>query len=58
MNQELEIETNWLKDGMDWKKKQNKYIEREQKAENMPTGGRRARQALIAGKKVREYKKY
>ena len=58
MNQELEIETNWLKDGMDWKKKQNKDIEREQKAENMPTGGRRARQTLIAGKKVREYKKY
>lgn len=55
---ELEIETDWLKDGMDWEKEQNRDIEREQEAENMPTAGRRAQQALIAGKRVREHKKH
>lgn len=43
---------------MDWEKEQNRDIERDQEAESMPTGGRRARQALIEGKRVRERKKH
>lgn len=58
LDQELEIETNWLKDRIDWEKNQNEDIEREQEAENMPTGGRQARQALVARKKVRKHKKH
>lgn len=58
MDQELEIETDWLKDGMDWKKEQNEGIEREQEAKSMPIGGRRARQALGVGKRVQEHKKH
>ncbi len=45
------------KDGMDWEREQNRDIERDQEAEGMPTGGRRARQALAEGKRVRERKK-
>ena len=58
LDQELEIETDWLKDGMDWEKKQNEDMDREQEAESMPTGRRQARQALVARKKVREHKKH
>lgn len=55
---ELEVESDWLKDGMDWEREQNRDIERDQEAENMPTGRRRAQQALVKGKRVREQKKH
>ncbi len=58
MDYELEAESDWLKDGIDWEREQNRDIERDQEAESMPTGGRQARQALIEGKRVRERKKY
>ena len=58
MDYELEVESDWLKDGIDWEREQNRDIERDQEAESMPTGRRRARQALIEGKKVREGKKH
>ena len=58
LDYELEVESDWLKDGMDWEREQNRDIEREQEAEGMPTGERRARQALIEGKRVRERKKH
>lgn len=56
LDHELEIETNRLKDGMHWEKEQNKDIEREQEAENMPTG----RRSFDCGEKriVREHKKH
>lgn len=37
LDQKLEIERDWLKDEIDWKKKQNKDIKKEQKAESMLT---------------------
>lgn len=43
---------------MDWEREQNRDIERDQEAENMPTGRRRAQQALVKGKRVREQKKH
>lgn len=43
---------------MDWEQEQNQDIEREQEAENMSVRGRRAQQALVMGKKVREHKKH
>ncbi len=58
LDYELEIESDWLKDGIDWEREQNRDIERDQEAESMSTGGRRARQALIEGKRVRERKKH
>lgn len=58
LDQELEIEADWLKDRIDWEKEQNRDIEREQEAESMPVCGRRARQALVIGKRVREQKKH
>lgn len=58
MDYKLEIETNWLKNEIDWEKKQNRNIEKEQKAKNMPTGRKQIKQTLIIGKKVREHKKH
>ena len=40
LDQELEIEADWLKDGIDWEREQNKDIEREQQAKNMLIGGK------------------
>lgn len=53
-----DFETNWLKNGIDWRKNQNEDMEREQEAESMSTGRRQARQALVVGKKLQEHKKY
>ena len=58
LDQELKIEADWLKDGIDWEREQNRDIERKQEAESMPVGGWRARQALVIGKRVREQKKH
>ena len=58
LDYELEVELDWLKNGMNWEREQNKDIERDQEAENMPTGGRQARQALVERKRVYEQKKH
>lgn len=52
LDQELEIETDWLKDGMHWETKPNKNSKREQKAEDISTGRKQARQPLFEKKKV------
>lgn len=43
---------------MDWEKKQNEDMEREKEAESMRICGQRAWQALVARKKVQEYKNH
>ena len=58
MDYELKVESDWLKDGIDWERKQNRDIERDQEAKNMPISKRRARQALVEGKRVCEQKKH
>ncbi len=58
LDYELEVESDWLKDGVDWEREQNKDIERDQEVEGMPTGGRQVRQVLVEGKRVRERKKH
>lgn len=58
LDHELEIEEDQLKDGIDWEKDQNQDIERNQVAERIPVSGKRARQALVMGKRVCEHKKH
>lgn len=58
LDYELKIEVDQLKDRTNWEKDQNQNIETNQVVEHISISRKRARQTLVAGKKIRKYKKH
>lgn len=52
------VESDLLKDRIDWKKKQNRNIEKYQEAKNMPIGKRQTQHTLVKRKKVYKQKNH